>query len=38
LAGSTLGFGPLPKGRIRQVTEILKSNLLAAVSRLEPSA
>jgi hypothetical protein len=38
LVGSTLGFGPLPKGRIRQVTEILKSNLLAAVSRLEPSA
>ena len=33
--GSTLGFGPLPKGRIRRIAEVLKSQLLAAVAAYE---
>jgi hypothetical protein len=32
LMGSTLGFGPLPKGRVRRVTEILKNQLLASLA------
>lgn len=36
LIGSTLGFGPLPKGRIRQVSSVLKSQLLAAIAQIEP--
>ena len=35
LIGSTLGFGPLPKNRVRRVAEVLKSQLLGA---LAPSA
>lgn len=33
LMGSTLGFGPLPKGRIRRVAAILKGQLLGALVR-----
>jgi hypothetical protein len=32
LFGSTLGFGPLPKGRIRRIAEVLKGQLLAAIA------
>ena len=34
LIGSTLGFGPLPKGRVRRVAETLKGQLLANIARL----
>lgn len=33
LIGSTLGFGPLPKGRVRKVATILKGQLLANLNR-----
>lgn len=36
LVGSTLGFGPLPKGRIRQISAVLKSQLLAGIAQIEP--
>jgi hypothetical protein len=35
LMGSTLGFGPLPKGRLRRLTELLKSQLLVELERPE---
>jgi hypothetical protein len=35
LMGSTLGFGPLPKGRLRRVGELLKSQLLVELDRSE---
>ncbi|MCW5772075.1 MAG: hypothetical protein KIT16_10605 [Rhodospirillaceae bacterium] len=38
LIGSTLGFGPLPKGRVRRVAETLKSQLLAALADPPPEA
>jgi len=34
LIGSTLGFGPLPKGRVRRATEILKGQLLGALAQM----
>ena len=37
LIGSTLGFGPLPKGRIRRVAEGLKNALLGMIARIEPT-
>ena len=37
LIGSTLGFGPLPKGRIRRVAESLKGGVLGMIARIEPS-
>jgi hypothetical protein len=30
--GSTLGFGPFPKGRLRQVADVLKGQLAAAMA------
>jgi hypothetical protein len=35
LMGSTLGFGPLPKGRVRRVAEVLKGQLLASLARTD---
>ncbi len=35
LVGSTLGFGPLPKGRIRRIAGVLKGQLLGVVARIE---
>jgi hypothetical protein len=37
LIGSTMGFGPLPKGRIRRVAENVKKQLLAAIAAYQPS-
>jgi hypothetical protein len=37
LLGSTLGFGPLPKGRIRRIAEVLKSQLRGAFAQIEPT-
>ena len=37
MIGSTLGFGPLPKGRVRRVAENLKGGLLGMIARIEPS-
>jgi len=37
LFGSTLGFGPLPKGRIRRVAEVLKSQLLGVIAQIQPA-
>jgi hypothetical protein len=37
LFGATLGFGPLPKGRLRRVVEILKGQLLGMIARIEPT-
>ena len=34
LVGSTLGFGPLPKGRVRRATEVLKGQLLGALAQI----
>jgi hypothetical protein len=36
LIGSTLGFGPLPNNRIRQVAAVLKGQLLGVIARIEP--
>jgi len=36
LIGSTLGFGPLPKGRIRRIAETVKGQILGMVARMEP--
>jgi hypothetical protein len=43
LVGSTLGFGPLPKGRLRKVTAVLKTQLLGTIAQIpdeppEPAA
>ena len=35
LMGSTLGFGPLPNGRLRRVGELLKSQLLVELEKPE---
>lgn len=37
LLGSTLGFGPLPKGRVRRVAEGLRGQLLAALAQSDTS-
>jgi hypothetical protein len=37
LFGSTLGFGPLPKNRLRRVVEILKGQLQGMIAKIEPS-
>lgn len=34
LVGSTLGFGPLPKGRLRKVTAVLKTQLLGTIAQI----
>ena len=34
LIGSTLGFGPLPKGRLRRVSDILKNQLLGTIAQI----
>ena len=34
LIGSTLGFGPLPNGRLRRVSEVLKSQLLGTIAQI----
>jgi hypothetical protein len=36
LIGSTLGFGPIPKGRIRRIAEAVKGQILGMVARIEP--
>lgn len=36
LIGSTLGFGPIPKGRIRRIAEVVKGQILGMVARIEP--
>jgi hypothetical protein len=43
LVGSTLGFGPLPKRRLRQVSDGLKAQLLGVIAQIpeeppEPAA
>ena len=43
LVGSTLGFGPLPKGRLRKVAAVLKTQLLGTIAQIpdeppEPAA
>jgi hypothetical protein len=40
ILGSTLGFGPLPKGRLRKVTAALKEQITGALARLadEPAS
>jgi len=37
LLGSTLGFGPLPKNRIRHVAAALKSQILHVIARIQPA-
>ena len=37
LMGSTLGFGPLPKNRVRRVAEALKSQILGILAQIEPT-
>ena len=37
LIGSTLGFGPLPKSRIRRIAEVLKGQILGMIARIEPT-
>ncbi len=38
LFGSTLGFGPWPKSRVRRVAEGLKSQLLGAIAHIPPAS
>jgi hypothetical protein len=35
--GSTLGFGPLPKGRIRRIAEVLKGQMLGVIAQIQPA-
>lgn len=35
--GATLGFGPLPKNRLRRVVDLLKGQMLGAIARIEPT-
>ena len=35
LIGSTLGFGPIPKGRVRRIAEVVKGQILGMVAQIQ---